>query len=73
MIIPPVMVANKPGAPAIRFTHLKNRLRDKDLGFPLLLERRDVHGSTIVEKTRVSVTSKLSVKRCVHLIAHGRG
>ena len=54
---------------AIRFTRLKNRLRDKDLDDPQSRKAREVPSSTVAEKTRVFAARKRSVKRCVHLIA----
>src|ERR1051326_1522067 len=57
----------------IRFTHLKNRLKDKDLDDPRSQKARELRSSMIAEKTRVFPFHKRAVKRCVHLIGLKRG
>src|SRR5690348_14714735 len=57
----------------IRFTHLKNRLKDKDLDDPRSQKARELRSSMIAEKTRVFPFHKRAVERCVHLIGLKRG
>src|SRR5450432_2688684 len=63
-------------ATAIGFTHLENRLKNRDLDDRRFWKRLYYGPSPNVDKTRVFRTGRPLIKRCVHEIAlagEGRG
>src|SRR5450631_4114887 len=61
-----------PPLSAIGFTHLENRLKNRDLDDPRFWKRLYYGPSANVDKTRVFRTGRPLIKRCVHEIAGDR-
>ena len=66
------LMSCSPRRPAIGFTHLENRLKNRDLDDRRFWKRLYYGPSPNVDKTRVFRTGRPLMKRCVHEIAGDR-
>src|SRR5450631_4283676 len=66
------LMSCSPRRPAIGFTHLENRLKNRDLDDRRFWKRLYYGPSPNVDKTRVFRTGRPLIKRCVHEIAGDR-
>src|SRR5450631_2628384 len=66
------LMSCSPRRPAIGFTHLETRLKNRDLDDPRFWKRLYYGPSANVDKTRVFRTGRPLMKRCVHEIAGDR-
>src|SRR5450432_2692576 len=67
------LMSCSPRRPVIGFTHLENRLKNRDLDDRRFWKRLYYGPSPNVDKTRVFRTGRPLIKRCVHEIVKMRG